>query len=76
MTIPKIFGPPLFPLASRKQVCFLTQEDGTSLFTLETENGWLAVENCMQFTTFLLELETEMGTIGLETGGSIELENG
>lgn len=75
MTIPKLFGPSLFPRTIFQ--CFLEQEDGSSLFTLENESGWILLETCLQPVTFLLELETEMGTIALENGGgSIELEIG
>lgn len=75
VTIPKLWGPPLFPVG--KPQCFLDQEDGSSLFTLENERGWLLLEQCPQVLSFLLELETETGNFELENGtGAIELEIG
>jgi hypothetical protein len=74
MTIPKLWGPDLYP---NKPGCFLEQEGNNSLFTLENESGWLLLEQCPKVLSFLLELETETGTVLLENGsGSIELEIG
>ena len=78
MTIPKLFGPDLFPNVLQ-QVCFLQQEGGIGLFLLENGQGFVQLESCKNAppTTFLIELETGLGTIELENGaGSLELEIG
>ena len=78
MTIPKLFGPSLFPV-SRQQICFLAQEDDVDLFLLENGSGFIKLETCKNQppATFLIELEDGSGTIFLEDGsGSLELEIG
>jgi hypothetical protein len=77
MTIPKLWGPPLFPV--QKQVCFLQNEDGFDLFLLENGSGFIQLETCLNqpVGTYLFELENGTGTIRLENGGgSLELEIG
>jgi hypothetical protein len=77
VTIPKLWGPPLFPI--RPQECFLENEDGFDLFLLENGSGFIQLETCKQpfVQTYLLELENGTGTFLLENGsGSIELEVG
>lgn len=76
MTIPKLWGPPLFPIT--RQVCFLENEDGFELFLLEDGSGFIQLETCrnVPVATYLLELENGTGTVLLENGGSIELEIG
>jgi hypothetical protein len=77
VTIPKLWGPPLFPIPER--VCFLLNENGFDLFLLEDDSGFIQLETCNQpaVSTYLIELETGLGTIALENGaGSLELEIG
>lgn len=77
MTIPKLFGPPLFPRPVLE--CFLEVENGFGLFALENDSGFIQLESCrfQPAATFLIALENGTGTLLLQNGtGSIELEVG
>jgi hypothetical protein len=68
VTIPKIYGPSLFPEVEAA-ICFLELEDGTGMFALENGGGFIALQQCMQPTdTFYFEFETGDGALLLQNG--------